>query len=541
MRLYIKEALLFNLSLVLHGVAGNTSPRRSLQLTRDLMAPHIPRTLDLDGIPLISGSSENESTDSVSGTLSTGFIGGTGQAGNMFDVKALADVTIKGMDIHMLHGLANVTVYYKVGRYEGFQTEIFEEYWTVIYSDEVEGSGNGQPTSLDSTKFTPVSIATNGWRSFYVTLDSPNLRYSVGSGSNTLAASDDMLELYEGTGTAYPAFSNYIDGRLWNGNLHYTHGLESPVDDNVGDNVDEYKVIETTYAGGSGQAGNMFDIYVFGSDTNEHSHIVVAHMDIHTLWEEEEYSLWGKSGSYMGYENTASEWTVLGTGVVKGKGVGVASPLPLDTFTPVQIQVDSTYSFYISLSRANLRYTVGSGEGSVVTSNSDLQILEGIGVALPHFTGGHVNGRIWNGALFYNKVSLTDTPSLAPTEFPSSMPSSAPSIMSSDTPSGSPSTSSNYCEEFVIEEFGNKKNENIAYVDFDYELVAKKWIDFSQSLPFLEFDMFRDVANGIQGCDEGHVHHSLRGSRNLHEIALYGGSPDPIDEFDGESKFYIAF
>lgn len=148
---------------------------------------HIPRDLDLPPPPMMmmntatarTGNTTTNIVDdptatSSSNILTTTFAGGTGQAGNMFDILAVTDVTVTSLDIHMLGGTENVTVYYKIGRYLGYEDD--EGAWTNCFYGEVEGQGNGQATSLEDGDFMPVPIAAGNYRAFYVTLATANLR-----------------------------------------------------------------------------------------------------------------------------------------------------------------------------------------------------------------------------------------------------------------------------------------------------------------------------------------------------------------------------
>ena len=452
--------------------------------------------------------------------LTTSYSGSTGQAGNIFDVAALSDVTITSLDLNMLTGMANVTVYYKIGRYTGFET--LSDNWTPIYNGLVEGQGNGVPTSLDSDYFSPISIAAGSFRSFYVTLDKPNLRYSVGSGANTLGASNDALEIYTGLGTAYPAFTNSVPNRLWNGSLRYIHGLTSPIFEDPGaggnNDISSLEKLETTFAGGSGQAGNMFDVVVPESASLDA--VIISNMAIHTLWEEEEFTIYGKAGKYSGYEMDETAWTLLGQGVVQGKGNGAPTPLPFNAFEPVRIAKGDSYAFYVTLARPNLRYTVGNGSGNVIKSNNHLQILEGIGTALPAFDA-HVENRAWNGALYYSTFT-TEVPSLSPSVVPSLSPTDACEVFQHD-----PSV------------FFKTTSEVAASVQFDYELVTAGWVDMSLALEVIEEEIAAEVVHYVLGCDGEHHNRFLR-SRRLDGKGLVGVNQNPIDEVDDDRKSFVS-
>ena len=84
-----------------------------------------------------------------------------------------------------------------------------------------------------------------------------------------------------------------------------------------------------------------------------------------------------------------------------------------------------------------IRYTLGTSEGDIYSTNNDLSILEGVGIEYPF--GRLFSPRIWNGAVIYDlAVDETDTPSQAVSQFPSFVPTFLPTTQTTSIASSSP-------------------------------------------------------------------------------------------------------
>ena len=153
--------------------------------------------------------------------------------------------------------------------------------------------------------------------------------------------------------------------------------------------------LTSTFAGGNGQAGNMFDVVALND-------VTIDGMDIHIGGTSSEtVEIYTKSGSYVGFTGSAAAWTLIGTVTVTGQGLGNPTPLPAGSFTPVTVNAGNTQAFYVTLTTStNIDYTNGTNLGGVFASNSDIQILEGVGNSYPF--GGTFSPRVWNGTLRYN-------------------------------------------------------------------------------------------------------------------------------------------
>jgi hypothetical protein len=151
-------------------------------------------------------------------------------------------------------------------------------------------------------------------------------------------------------------------------------------------------LLTTTFAAGNGAEGNMFDITILQD-------ITLTTFDIHAYAGTENYEVYYKIGSYVGFETNSGAWTLIGSANnITGNAQG--TPTPLNLNLNLQLSSGQTYSFYITCSSGNsIYYTDGTAAGSVYTSNSEIQFREGVGKAYPY--GSTFSPRIWNGNIHY--------------------------------------------------------------------------------------------------------------------------------------------
>jgi hypothetical protein len=150
--------------------------------------------------------------------------------------------------------------------------------------------------------------------------------------------------------------------------------------------------LTTTFAGGNGQNGAMFDIVGLQP-------VIITGFDVNLTGTAtiEVYSVTAGT-TFVGNETNPAAWTLLGTVPnVVGAGAGVPTPVPLVLNVP--INPAQQQGFYVTTTAGTLAYTNGTLQGAVFASNSDIQFLEGIGKAYPF--GGSFTPRVWNGRIHY--------------------------------------------------------------------------------------------------------------------------------------------
>ncbi|MEM7185886.1 MAG: proprotein convertase P-domain-containing protein [Bacteroidota bacterium] len=162
--------------------------------------------------------------------------------------------------------------------------------------------------------------------------------------------------------------------------------------------------LETTFAGGNGNFGNMFDM-------NAINDVVIQSFDIHgdtgATFDVEVYA---KSGTYVGFETDPGAWTLIGTapGVVSN-GDGLATPL--DLMLNYAMAAGETHAFYVTptdFSTGGFNYTNGTAVGNVFASDSNIEFLEGSGSGYP-FDGTLFSPRVWNGNIIYDAGAMQST------------------------------------------------------------------------------------------------------------------------------------
>lgn len=150
--------------------------------------------------------------------------------------------------------------------------------------------------------------------------------------------------------------------------------------------------LTTTFAGGNGQNGAMFDIVGVQP-------VVITGFDVNlTGTATIEVYMVTAGTTFVGVDTNPAAWTLLGTAPnVVGLGAGVPTPVPLVLNVP--INPSQVQGFYVTTTAGTLAYTNGTLQGAIFAQNSDIQFLEGIGKVYPF--GGTFTPRVWNGRIHY--------------------------------------------------------------------------------------------------------------------------------------------
>jgi hypothetical protein len=153
-------------------------------------------------------------TASIDDTLCTIFASNNQYDGNMFDVKALNDITITSFDVNIDESSQVMEVWYRPDSYVGHETS--SDGWTLLGTAFITGLGLDVPTPLP---IGGLSIPAGQTYGIYVTsLSEGIIRYTNADGTNQFYSNSDM-EITLGTGGAY--FSVTLE-RVWNGCIHYS-------------------------------------------------------------------------------------------------------------------------------------------------------------------------------------------------------------------------------------------------------------------------------------------------------------------------------
>lgn len=163
-------------------------------------------------------------------SLSTTFVGGNSNVGNMFDIVAQDTITITGFNINCdSTSPVSVAVYAKAGTYVGSETTPSD--WTLLdTADNVTCAGAGNPTSVPTALSYVVPMGST--HALYITLVGPAVEfddfiYSNGSAVGNVFASNSELQILEGAGMGIVLFQNPVVPRVWNGTIFYSLGAVS--------------------------------------------------------------------------------------------------------------------------------------------------------------------------------------------------------------------------------------------------------------------------------------------------------------------------
>jgi M6 family metalloprotease-like protein len=313
--------------------------------------------------------------------LSTTFLGGNGASGTMFDLKPKKKINIRTLYVHTAQpGPVIVELWTKVGTHVSFERNPLAWKRRVVAS--VDGMGMGLRTIFDVGS---IELDANVLYSFYILILDGKFRYTNGDALGSVSGNNNDLTVYEGSGVVGP-FGTVHKDRIWNGDIFYEVASSSN------------RRLETTFLGGSGHNGVMFDVL-------PHQDMTVTGFDLNLVdVTPVEVRIYTKLGSFTGgSENQCDDWELVGDVTVIGRGMNDTTTATLPYDTSVMMKSEQLQSFYISVSNgAGLRYIPGMGTGHSVVSDEHLSIFEGVGVAYP--CGSTVWDRVSTGALHYELI-----------------------------------------------------------------------------------------------------------------------------------------
>ena len=146
--------------------------------------------------------------------------------------------------------------------------------------------------------------------------------------------------------------------------------------------------LQTTFAGGNGFDGNMFDIVAINQVTITGFE---GNLTAGTDWAE----IWYRPGSYVGFNNSNAGWTFVDSVQVTSTGNGVPTNIPINV--NVTIPAGQTFGFYVHF-YGSVDYTNGTAVGNIAAQDANIQILEGHGGA---YFALNNQPRIFNGIVHY--------------------------------------------------------------------------------------------------------------------------------------------
>ncbi|MGB1518065.1 MAG: hypothetical protein ACPG8K_03070, partial [Crocinitomicaceae bacterium] len=173
-------------------------------------------------VTICSGGSTqlNGSVTGGANSLTTTFAGGNSSNGNMFDIQANQNITIKDFDVHFTGTNGSFEVYFKNGSYVGSETNAAA--WLLVgTATGINGAGTGVGTPLNLNLNLPL-VAGQTY-AFYVTNSSgQTISYTNGTTAGAVFASNSDLTVFEGVGKTYP-FGSTFSPRNFNGTIQYEY------------------------------------------------------------------------------------------------------------------------------------------------------------------------------------------------------------------------------------------------------------------------------------------------------------------------------
>ncbi len=319
--------------------------------------------------------------------LSTAFLGGNGASGTMFDVLPAKDIEIQKLYLNLAkEESVTVELWTRTGTHVSYENQPW--LWQRAAVAVVEGNGRGKKSSMDVGG---LVFNANTLYGFYLVVTLGKFRYTNGMGVGNVAVSNEDLTIYEGAGLTRP-FGTVYQNRIWNGDVFY-EVISEHNESSMGG-----RRLETTFDGGSGQDGIMFDVL-------PKANLRINGFDLHLSdTSETNIRIYTKDGSFSGSEDKPEDWTLVINKNIKGKGRNVATKVAFDQETVLHLASERLHSFYVVVGSGNgLRYTHGKETGSLVIKDKKLVIFEGVGVTSEF--GSIFPDRIWNGAFYYEAES----------------------------------------------------------------------------------------------------------------------------------------
>lgn len=310
-------------------------------------------------------------------SIRTTYAGGNGNSGIMFNVVAVQPLTITFFDGVFAGDSGWAYIYHRSGSYIGFETNAGA--WTLADSAWVVNSGPGTPTRIPI--YVNRAMNTGDTVAFYISGDGAGLGvdYTNGTAQNSVYVQDFYLKVHEGRGMSTPLFSTSATPRVFNGNIYYCPPNMYPC-----------QMMTTTFAGGNGNDGNMFDVTATLDVTVNGFYGNIGGTGY--------MKIYYRNGTYVGSEANPGAWTFVDSAMVTGTiGVPTLIPIPLN----IPIANGQTVAFYITGngSGASVDYTDGTTEGAVFSDDGLITFKEGKGVQYPF--GTTFTPRIWNGTIDY--------------------------------------------------------------------------------------------------------------------------------------------
>jgi len=287
------------------------------------------------------------------------------------------------------------------------------------------------------TNDTIVENVNSGYIPISPTVTNTTIPYATSTSllASTTSTQDTSFSWFEvPTGGTFISTSNpFITPILYDTTIYWVEAKGSVFDS-----------ITTTWAAGNALSGNMFDITAINQIIIDSFACNLQTTSTETM------EVYYKPGTYSGFENNASAWTLLGSQIVTGAGTGNQTIVKIGGLTIPQGQ---TYALYVTTTGgSSLNYTNGNGlNQSVSDANISLQL--GIGNSYPF---GSINDpRVWNGIIFYSAGNGACPSNRIPDTVFVAIPATDAGVIAIDQPNTGIDLSSAETVEIQIKNYGS--------------------------------------------------------------------------------------
>ena len=164
--------------------------------------------------------------------------------------------------------------------------------------------------------------------------------------------------------------------------------------------------LTTTYAGGNGQDGVLFDLtpavdMTLQSFDAHMGQAVGTQVPVEVYW---------RTGTVQGNDSNSTGWTLLGSVTVASQGAGMPTPIPVGG---LGMTAGQTYGIYMRASNGTGAYEsfyyTNSSDPPASISNSQLSLTSFYGKenGSPLLAGSTFYPRQWNGTVYYTAAPAT--------------------------------------------------------------------------------------------------------------------------------------
>jgi hypothetical protein len=331
--------------------------------------------------PLVTADPYNPKLIVIPGcdTLDGSLVPNNGNRGIMFNLKATQMTRIDFFNSHLSGpGSGYIRLYARFGTCIGHESS--DAGWSLIDSVFMNIPATGLyriPIHINQV------LHVNEVGGYYLTA-SPGatfgVEYTNGTVVDTLYNSNTTLKIMEGIGHG-GLFDACCYPRVFTGFIEHCPSTLNACENYV-----------TTYAGGNGNTGAMFNV-----STN---HDITIKGFSGAIVDSGYFKLYYRYGSYAGHQDSASQWVFVDSNYVVSAGMGM--PTTLFTGLNLLLNANETMAFYVTATNAggSVNYTDGTAEGNLFAYDGVLKFFEGLGKGYP-FDPTVFSPRIFNGTINY--------------------------------------------------------------------------------------------------------------------------------------------